>query len=107
MRDRVHTHDQLDQSREEGPLVGQKMTMAVVDMIMKEVHGFSQMEVVHAISMLKIRGAFMQMVCISLVNAEVFHLQGGRKTILTECPERTRTQDGLWNLALAHHLLIM
>lgn len=89
---------------DEAPLGGQKMTTAVVAMIMKEVPAFTQMEVDPGVTM-KIRGVTMEMALISLLNAEPFHLQGGR-TILTEYPGMTPTQRGLWSLVPVHHLLI-
>lgn len=67
--------------------------MAVGATNMKEVHAFSQMEEGHEVTM-KIREATMVMAFIFLLNAELVHLQGGR-TILTEYPGKTHTQDGL------------
>lgn len=96
-RDRVLTHGQLGQRREGALLAGRRMTTAVAGTNTKEVHAFFQMEEAHEIIM-KIRGATMGTTFISLLNADLFHLQGGRTT-LTEGPGRTRMQDGLWSLA--------
>lgn len=79
--------------------------MAAVAMITKEVPAFTQMEADPEVTM-KIRGVTMEMVLISLLNVEPFHLQGGR-TILTEYPGRIHMQGDLWSLVPVHHLLIV
>lgn len=86
-------------------MAGQRTTTVAVGMSTKEVHAFSQMEEAHEVTM-KTRGATIVTAFISLLNAELFHLQGGR-TILTEDPGKTHTQDGLWSLAPVRHLLIV
>lgn len=74
---RVPIHEQLEQWRGGAPLAGQKTTTAAAGMNTKEVHAFSLMEVVLAVTMLKIRGVTMVTTFISPLNAELFHLQGG------------------------------
>lgn len=75
--DRVHTHGELVHRRGEARLAGQRTTTAVAaGTNTKEVHAFSQTEEAHEIIM-KTRGATMATVSISLLNAELVHLQGG------------------------------
>ena len=75
--DRVHTHGELVHRRGEARLAGQRTTTAVAaGTNTKEVRAFSQMEEAHEIIM-KTRGATMATVSISLLNAELVHLQGG------------------------------
>ena len=74
---RVHTHGELVHRRGEARLAGQRTTTAVAaGMNTKEVRAFSRMEEAHEIIM-KTRGATMATVSISLLNAELVHLQGG------------------------------
>lgn len=73
---RVRIHGQLEQWRGGAPLAGQRTTTVAVGMSTKEVHAFSQMEEAHEVTM-KTRGATIVTAFISLLNAELFHLQGG------------------------------
>lgn len=76
---RVHTHGQLVPWKGGAPSTGQRTTTTAAGTNTKEVRAFSRMEEAHEITM-KIRGPTMVVVVttfISLLNAELFHLQGG------------------------------
>lgn len=73
---RVLTHGQVEQWRGAAPLEDLRMNTIVVAMNMREDHAFSQTEGALVLIM-KTRGATTEKTCISLLNAELGHHQGG------------------------------
>lgn len=73
---RVHTHGQVEQWRGAALLEDLRMNTIVAAMNMREDHAFSRTEGPLVITM-RTRGATTEKTCISLLNAELGHRQGG------------------------------
>lgn len=104
-RDRVLTPVQLEVWREEA-LTDQRKSMVVVGTNMKEIDDFSQMVVVHAVTILR-REATMETMFTFRQNEGGVLLQEGKTTLtlLKEDPERILMLEGLLNLVLVHRLM--